>query len=100
MSHTKDQEVPDRPASTGDDDVTTKRVLSVKVTEPLGDALDSYAEHLGRSRSSVVREAVQEYLVRGRRSGSFREQAADLHGSVEGPEDLSTNPEHLRGYGA
>ena len=34
-----------------------------------------------------------------KRNVSASELAGDLIGSVEGPEDLSTNKKHMRGYG-
>ena len=47
----------------------------------------------------IVREAVGEYLAGEAGETSFLALAHDLAGSVEGPEDLSTNPEHLADYG-
>jgi metal-responsive CopG/Arc/MetJ family transcriptional regulator len=88
MSHTKS---PDERS----------RLLSVKVPETLERDLEQRAEKLGQSKSEVVREAVQEYLARrkGTNKGSFLDQARDLAGVVEAEPDLSTNPEHLEGYG-
>ncbi len=77
------------------------RMLSVKVSRDLEYDLEREAEKRGRSKSSIVREAVQEYLVHqaGAKAGSFHDQARDLAGVVEAEPDLSTNPEHLEGYG-
>ncbi len=77
------------------------RLLSVKVPKDLESDLQRRAETLGRSKSSIVREAVQEYLVRrkGMKTGSFLDRARDLAGVVEAEPDLSSNPEHLEGYG-
>lgn len=76
-------------------------LLSVKVPETLERDLERRAETFGQSKSEIVREAVQEYLARreGTKAGSFLEQARDLAGVVEAEPDLSTNPEHLEGYG-
>ena len=79
---------------------TRSEVLSLKMDEDLKDELDSYADQLGQSRSFVIREAVRSYLHGGASSsGSFLARAADLAGVVDAEPDLSTNPEHLEGYG-
>ncbi len=77
------------------------RLLSVKVPKDLERDLGREAERLGRSKSSLVREAVQEYLVHraGVTAGSFHDRARDLAGVVEAEPDLSTSSEHLEGYG-
>ena len=33
------------------------------------------------------------------KTGSFLDLNRDLYGSAEGPEDESTNPDHMKGYG-
>lgn len=78
---------------------------SLKLTQDLEKSLTTYASMRGTSASSVVREALEAYLVDAssaelRQPQSFSARAADLAGCVNGPEDLSTNPAHLAGYGA
>lgn len=73
------------------------RVVTVK----LPDALDRRLEHLAkashRSRSAVIREALEAYArVTPQTVAGL---AGDLVGSLDGPEDLSTAAEHLEGYG-
>lgn len=77
---------------------------TLKLTRDLEASLTTYAAARGTSASSVVREALEAYLVDGqtaelRRPESFSARAADLAGCVNGPPDLSTNPAHLAGYG-
>jgi hypothetical protein len=77
---------------------------SLKLSKELEDALTDFAAARGSSSSSVVREALAEYLgtnaaVR-RGPESFSAKAADLAGCVEGALDLASNPTHMTGYGA
>jgi metal-responsive CopG/Arc/MetJ family transcriptional regulator len=75
--------------------------FSLKLPESLQRRLEAQARDRGVSQSSLVREAIERYLEEGRRGAgeSFGELAADLEGTVEGPVDLSTNPDHLRDFG-
>ena len=78
---------------------------SLKLSQNLEKSLTTYATLRGTSASSVVREALEAYLVDAqsaelRSPESFSARAADLAGCVNGPADLSTNPAHLAGYGA
>lgn len=73
--------------------------MSVKISEPMEEAIDTYARRRGQSKSSVVREAVEQYVVGKRRTGSFAEQAADFRGIVAGPSNLSADPGGLDGFG-
>jgi predicted transcriptional regulator len=56
------------------------KTLSLKLPDTLDDQLEELA-------SSAPARA------------SFTALAGDLAGSIEGPEDLSLNPDHLAGYG-
>jgi len=77
--------------------------LSMKVPETLNQQLDDMARRRGVSKSSLIREAITDWVARERSerspAGSFLALAEDLAGSMEGPEDLSTNKKHLDGYG-
>jgi hypothetical protein len=76
---------------------------SLKLSPKLEESLTSYATARGTSASSVVREALEVYLVDAQSAGrpqSFAARAADLAGCVDGPPDLSTNPAHIAAYGA
>jgi len=77
------------------------RVLTVKLDAELAARLSSLATRRGASKSEIVRQILRSALCRddGRLEGSFLELASDICGSVSGPEDLSSNPEHMRTYG-
>ena len=77
------------------------KTISIKVPEALASRLDQAVAAAERSKSDLIREAVEQYLARGgfRLAGSFLTQGADLAGCLEGPDDLSFDPRHLEGYG-
>ena len=77
------------------------KTLSLKVPETLNDRLEELAREGRRSKSMVIRLAIEAYQRSGSPAArnSFLAQARDLAGSVEGPRDLSANRKHLRGYG-
>ena len=77
------------------------KTLSLKIPDTLEGDLVAYAERQGVSKSEAVREALTQLLLKERPSerGSALAMVEDLVGSVEGPEDLSSNPAHLEGFG-
>lgn len=77
------------------------KTLSLKLPAPLHQELETAARRKGRSKSEVLRTALEQYLhgSQSARADSFLEKAADVIGSVSGPRDLSTNPKHLKGFG-
>ena len=78
------------------------KTLSIKVPEALAARLDNVAVATDRSKSAVIREALERFLTSEGDStvGSFTARAADLAGCLRGPEDLSFDPRHLEGYGS
>jgi len=79
------------------------KTLSVKLPEPLAKWLAGEAKSTRRSRSEIVRAALEQ-----RRSGNVKGQRkrptmadamADLRGTISGPRDLSTNSKYLDGIG-
>ena len=63
-------------------------------------------KRLARQEGTTQKEAILSLVNRALetsgevpRSGSFLDGIEHLVGSVSGPADLSTNPEHLRGFG-
>lgn len=79
------------------------KTLSVKLPEPLAKWLAVEAKTTRRSRSEIVRAALEQ-----RRSGTgnskrrrptMADAMADLRGTISGPRDLSTNPKCLDGLG-
>ena len=77
------------------------KTLSLKVPAILNDRLEKLAKETRRSKSMVIRMAIEEYQRRAGRVDrkSFFSQAEDLAGCVDAPSDLSTNRKRLRGYG-
>jgi len=55
----------------------------------------------GKSKSSVVREALEAYLngETARDGGSCLDLVENLAGCLEGPRDLSSNKKHMSGFG-
>lgn len=74
------------------------RTVSFKLPEKLDDALSDLARRRNSSRSAVVREALESLASSGRRSVTA--VVDELVGPLDGPKDLSSNPKHMRGYGA
>jgi predicted transcriptional regulator len=77
------------------------KTLSLKLPDALDDQLEALASRQRTSKSAVVREAISGYLKESSAPAraSFTALAGDLVGSIEGPEDLSFNPDHLAGFG-
>lgn len=74
------------------------RMLTVKLPKHLNDALDRIAQSSGKSRSAVVREALETYALE--RVESALTRAGELVGSLAGlPRDLSTNPKYMKDFG-
>ena len=72
--------------------------ISLKVPAGLKERLNAAAARRGTSKSSLVREALDAYLVEAQelRPGSVAQRWGDAVGSLEGPGDLSSNPDHLQ----
>ena len=78
------------------------KTLTVKLPEALDAKREIAAEDRGESRSSVVREAIASYVGAEEPAASglsCYDLSRDLAGSFDGPEDLSRNQAHLKGYG-
>jgi metal-responsive CopG/Arc/MetJ family transcriptional regulator len=77
------------------------KTMSIKLHDDLDARLTAAARRSGERRSAIVREAIAAYLdATGKTAGrSCLELVGDLTGCVKGPPDLSSNSEHLRGYG-
>lgn len=82
------------------------KTLSVKLPESLAKWLAGEAKLTRRSRSELVREAL-EAKRNGHSNGAkgtpkpqnMAEALASLGGFFNGPTDLSTNPKYLEGFG-
>ena len=76
--------------------------LSVRIPADLQESLDSVAESIGKSEAEVVREALQEYCLRHVKLPTAYDvaKAAGVIGCVRGgPQDRSTHPRHMDGFG-
>ena len=78
------------------------KALSLKLPDPLFHDLAKRAKDSASSQSEVVRAALTAYLhgpAAQPATASCAERATRWTGMMSGPADLSTNPEHLRGFG-
>lgn len=75
--------------------------LSVKLSPALEAKLDALVKRRGQRKSTVVREAIERFVSEGQKQTSTTafELLKDLHGTVQGPKDLSTNRKYFKGYG-
>ena len=71
--------------------------ISLKVPEPLLQEVEAEARRRGVSKSTLIRESLENSLRRKRakRRVTCLELVADLVGKFKGPADLSTNPKYL-----
>ena len=77
-------------------------VLTLKIAEDLERRLRQHARASGRTKSAVARTALEAYLdqASGPPAGPSAFDLMRAHiGRIDGPADLSTNPDHMRGYG-
>lgn len=77
------------------------KTVTVKIPEELDQRLSRVAEKTGKSKSNLIRAAI-EYVLSMRDDitpNSCLDLAKDLSGSIEGPVDLSCGKKHLEGYG-
>lgn len=72
--------------------------VSLKLPDGLSRKLERVASETGQSQAEVVQSALEMYLG-DRREPSALDLAGDIVGCWEGPGDLSTNREHLAGFG-
>jgi hypothetical protein len=70
--------------------------VTLKMDRRHVELLKAHAATRGCSQAAVVRELIEAHLDRKTRR-SLHDQASDLCGSVDGPQDLSTR--QLKGYG-
>ncbi|MGO9465113.1 MAG: ribbon-helix-helix protein, CopG family [Isosphaeraceae bacterium] len=73
-------------------------MLSLKLPPGLSARLNRAAKLRGESKSEVVRAALEQFLKADRPTSALH-LAGDIVGCGEGPGDLSTNPQHMEGFG-
>ena len=76
--------------------------INVRVDERLKQELETEAREKGVSPSDIVRQALEEHM----RQRTPRETCLDIARRIgilgiykDAPHDLSTNPEHMEGFG-
>lgn len=75
--------------------------ISLKLPVELNRALELQAQQRGLHKSQLMRQILETYLQENTQapSTSLLDNVADTAGVLNGPVDLSSNPEHLDGYG-
>lgn len=75
--------------------------ISLKMPGHLAREVSEAARRRGVSRSALIREALEVFLRRERSAPpvSALSRAVDLAGAFAGSEDLSENPDYMRGFG-
>jgi len=74
------------------------KTVSVKLPAPLAAWLTQQARELRRSKSALVRQALEQQRSKPGK-GTCLDLMEDLCGCMRGPRDLSTNPKHMGGFG-
>lgn len=77
------------------------KLLQFEISESLATRLEAEAERSGRSVNEVILAALGASLPAPAPpdGASFGDLASDVIGCGEGPEELSSNPEKMEGYG-
>jgi predicted DNA-binding protein len=73
--------------------------VSLKLPPPLHRKLAGTSRRTGRSKSALIREALEAYLDSAPLRGSFLRLARHVVGRFKGPRDLSTGKRHMEGFG-
>lgn len=73
------------------------KTVTCKLSEQLDADLELAAREEGRSKSQIVRQALESQLRRrnSKRSPRAYDLVKDLSGSLPGPADLLTNPKYM-----
>ena len=76
-------------------------VVSCKLPKKLAAKLERVAKDERRSKQALLREAIEQRLKTRRAvgRGSVCDVVKHLIGTLEGPSDLATNREHMKGFG-
>ena len=78
------------------------KAISIKLPEPLFYDLAQRAKSSASTQSEVIRDALAAYLKSDGQAStaSCAERASRWAGMAQSATDLSTNPEHMQGFGA
>ena len=90
----------------GGERILSRAAVELMTSDQLTPAQKARIKRLAKAEGTTAKEAVLrlvdaalEEREQAPRPGSFLDGIEHLVGSVDGPADLSTNPEHMRGYG-
>jgi Arc/MetJ-type ribon-helix-helix transcriptional regulator len=78
------------------------KIITIKVPLALDAKLTAIAQRRGaRSRSEVIREALDRFVSTEQavQPDSLLDALGDFAGTLDGPRDLSTNPNYLEDFG-
>ena len=76
------------------------KAMSLKLPDEIDARLKAHARAKGKTTSELTREALSRYLGHeGDSRASCLDLVRDLVGTADGPGDLASNKEHMRGYG-
>lgn len=73
--------------------------ISLKVSENLAHQLEEEAKQSSRSRSEIIREALQDKFESKKKRRTMTDAFSECGEFFEGPRDLSTNPKYMEGFG-
>ncbi len=77
------------------------KAISIKLPDPLFHDLAQRAKANSSSQSEIIRSALTAYLRSDAQpsTASCADRASRWIGLMEGPQDLSSNAKHLKGFG-
>lgn len=77
------------------------KTISIKLPDGLDQKLTSAAQRQHTTKSNMLRLAITSFLDNKNpaQTGSCLDLANDLAGCINAPEDLSSNPKYLQGFG-
>jgi len=76
-------------------------IVTCKLPKKLAAKLERLAKAERRSKQALLREAIEQRLKTERHVGGVPAYEFIKHvvGTLDGPSDLGTNPEHMKGFG-
>lgn len=75
--------------------------ITIRIEESLRERLDLMAQTSGKTESEVVRDALEDYIVRNPPVTCYDlfKKAGFIGCYKNGPKDLSTNPKYMEDFG-
>lgn len=77
------------------------KTITMKITEAMAEDIQTLTKDLDISQSAFVRDAIIDYMtkIHSENNSSFAEKTKKYRGIVSLAPDLSTNKQHLVGFG-